>query len=191
MARVFIVHGWGGNPEEAWFPWLKEQLEAKKIETHVLAMPDSEHPKIENWVPYLAQQVKIPDRQTYFVGHSMGVQTILRYIEMMDLPVGGLVAVAGFYTLQEATYETDADRLIAKPWLETPINNKIIRRNCGSITAIFSDTDPFVGLDNVDLFKNNLGAKTIILHGKGHMGANDNIKELPEVLSAVEEMIKK
>jgi len=29
MKRVFIIHGWGGNPEEGWLPWLKKELEAK------------------------------------------------------------------------------------------------------------------------------------------------------------------
>ena len=26
MRRVFIIHGWGGYPEEGWFPWLKKEL---------------------------------------------------------------------------------------------------------------------------------------------------------------------
>src|SRR4030042_1201767 len=42
--RVFIIHGWGGNPEEAWMPWLKKQLEISGIEVHVLAMPDTANP---------------------------------------------------------------------------------------------------------------------------------------------------
>ena len=27
--RVFIIHGWGGKPDEHWLPWLEEEL-AKK-----------------------------------------------------------------------------------------------------------------------------------------------------------------
>jgi len=25
--RVFIIHGWSGNPKNAWFPWIKNELE--------------------------------------------------------------------------------------------------------------------------------------------------------------------
>ena len=29
MSKVVIVHGWGGTPEEGWFPWLRRELEER------------------------------------------------------------------------------------------------------------------------------------------------------------------
>ena len=78
--RVFIVHGWDGYPEEGWFPWLKKELEAKDFEVYVPQLPDAENPRIYKWVPKLAEIVGVPDEQTYFIGHSMGCQTIARYL---------------------------------------------------------------------------------------------------------------
>ena len=64
MKRVYIVHGWGGYPEEGWFPWLKKELEAKGFEVHVPQMPNADKPRMETWVPALAQAVGSADDHT-------------------------------------------------------------------------------------------------------------------------------
>src|SRR3989338_169649 len=99
MKRVFIVHGWGGHPEEGWFPWLKKELEAKGFKVFVPQLPDAENPRIQKWVPKLAETVGVPDEETYFVGHSMGCQTIARYLESLpaEIKIGGAIFVAGFF----------------------------------------------------------------------------------------------
>jgi hypothetical protein len=190
MKRVFIVHGWGGFPEEAWFPWLKQKLEEKGIEAFVPAMPDTEKPQISQWVSFLAEQIGQPDQDTYLVGHSIGVQTILRYLQTINQPIGGILAVAGFYTLKDTTYQDASEREIAKPWLETPIDNELVKKNAGQITAIFSDDDPYIDLENVEFFKQRLDAKTVVLSGKGHMGQSEGFKEVPEILNELLRMIE-
>ena len=97
--RVFIAHGWDGYPEEGWFPWLKKELEAKGFEVYVPQLPETGSPRIHNWVPKLAEVVGEIDENTYFVGYSMGCQTIARYLETLPegVKVGGAVFVAGFF----------------------------------------------------------------------------------------------
>lgn len=51
--RVFIIHGWGGYPDEGWLPWLKIELEKKNFEVFIPAMPDTDEPKINSWVSHL------------------------------------------------------------------------------------------------------------------------------------------
>jgi len=189
--RVFIIHGWDGYPEECWFLWLKEELEKRGIKTEVPQMPDAEAPKIDKWVTFLENLVTTPDKDTYLVGHSIGVQTILRYLEKIDTQIGGVLAVAGFYTLTDNAFEDEEDKQTAKPWLDTPIDNEKVKRNANKITAIFSDNDPFVPLKNTELFKERLGAKTITVKSKGHIGGSDNIKEYPLILYELVELIEK
>ena len=189
--RVFIVHGWEGFPEECWFPWLKKKLEEKGIEAIVPAMPDPGAPKIETWVAQLEDAVAAPDEETYFVGHSIGVQTILRYLESINARVGGLVAVAGFFTLTDDAFDDEEDIKTAKPWLVTPIDFEKVKANCPAITAIFSDNDPFVPLENQALFERELGAKTIIASGKGHIGGNDNIFEFEPIFDELMAIVNK
>jgi len=188
MKRVFIIHGWEGFPEEGWFPWLKKELEAKGFMVQVPAMPNTAEPKIETWVPFLQELVGTSDKDTYLVGHSIGCQTILRYLDGLkdDEKIGGTVLVAGWIYKLGSLYSEEEVK-IAKPWLETPINLDNIKNHTESIVAVFSDDDEFVPLDNTNLFKEKLGAKTILEHGKGHFSQETGIKELPVVL---EELLK-
>ena len=187
--RVFIIHGWDGHPDEGWFPWLKTELEKNGFRVYVPSMPEPAEPKIEAWVSHLSKTVGDIDENTYFVGHSIGCQAILRYIEKLQKPIGGAVCVAGF--LNSSNLATDEENKIAKPWLETPIDYEKIKKNAGKITAIFSDDDESVGLENKDLFEKLLDAKTIIAHNKGHFSDDAGIKELPSALDAVLEISEK
>jgi len=192
MKRVFIIHGWEGHPEEGWLPWLKKELEQRDFEVFVPAMPDTDEPKIEEWIPFLENLVGKPDENTYFVGHSIGCQAILRYLEKLNgKKVGGAIFVAGWFNLSEFSFkeepsEEEKSRNIAKPWIKTPINFEKIKETTNNFVAIFSDNDPYVPLENKDIFKEKLDAEIIVEHNKGHFrGEEDNIKELPIVLESL------
>ena len=188
---VIIVHGWDGYPEEGWFPWLKSELEKEGSEVIVPLMPDADTPEIGKWVKHLSGIVGQPNEQTFFVGHSIGCQTILRYLEALpsDTTVGGVVLVAGFFTL--TNMEDDEVQAIAKPWLTEPINYQKILSVCKRMTAIFSDNDMYVPLENVRLFEQRLHPKIIIQKTQGHFSGSNGITALPAVLDQLLEWSKK
>jgi predicted alpha/beta hydrolase family esterase len=184
--KVFIVHGWGGNTEEAWFPWLKKELEARGIAADVLAMPNSEEPTIREWTEFLAQSVGSPDESVVFVGHSIGCQTILRYLEKLpsNIKIGGAIFVAGWFTLHNL--ETEEEQEIAKPWLETPIDCEKVKQHCDKFVAILSDNDSWVDLEeNRKIFVEKLGAQIIVEPGKGHFNEESSVFELPVALESI------
>ncbi len=185
MKRVIIVHGWESYPEDCWFPWLKRELEKNGFEVLVPQLPDAANPKIENWVPYLAKIVGEPDENTFLVGHSIGCQTILRYLETLpeNVKIGGAVFVAGFF---KVILDTNEEEETAKPWLQTPIDFQKVRTHLSKSVAIFSDNDPFVPLDNADDFRDKLGSEIIIEKQKGHFsGGLDKCFELPIALENI------
>ena len=151
---------------------------------HVPQLPDAGNPRIQNWVPAVAKVVGKPDRDTYFVGHSMGCQTIARYLESLPdkTKVGGAVFVAGFFKRLTNLEADEEVRETAKSWLETPIDLGKVKQHLKKSVAIFSDNDPFVPLDNQDDFRDKLGSKIVIEHDKGHFNTTAGIKELPVVL---------
>lgn len=182
--RVFIIHGWDGYPEEGWFPWLKKELAANGFEVYVPQLPDVDNPRINKWVPKVAETVGTADEQTYFVGHSMGCQTVARYLESLPegVKVGGAVFVAGFFR-RLTELEDDPDvRETANHWLSTPLNLEKVKLHLPRSIAIFSDNDPYVPVDNQDDFRDKLGSRIIIEKAKGHFsGPSDGITELPIV----------
>jgi len=183
MKRAIIVHGWASNPEDGWFPWLKEKLEAQDIHVDIPAMPHPMIPTIADWVPALAKAADQIDHETIFVGHSIGCQTILRYLQTIDTPIQGVVFVAGF--IKDLVLDPDEPKEIATPWLETPIQFEKLRAVIPRSIAIFSDNDRFVPLkENSESFSNLLGSTIVVDHGKKHFAGDQGIMELPSVLDA-------
>ncbi|MEK6952793.1 MAG: alpha/beta fold hydrolase [Nanoarchaeota archaeon] len=191
--RVFIIHGWDGYPEEGWFPWLKKELEKRDFKVFVPSMPNSSKPDINKWVDFIREQVRIPDKETFFVGHSIGCQASLRYLESLnvDSKVGGAVFVAGWFSLTSKATPTNEEKRIAKPWIETPINFEKVKKISKNMIAISSNNDPYVPLSNVEIFKNKLNAKIIIEKEKGHFSGEEGITKLPIVLNSLLGMIQK
>lgn len=180
------MHGWDGYPEQGWFPWLKTELEKSGYAVVVPAMPHPEQPTIDDWVGALKAVVNKVDEQTYFVGHSMGCQTILRYIA--GLPIGskvaGVVLVAGFLL----PLVNNEDAATEKPWIETALDTDKVKGIVRHIAAIFSPTDRWVPIENKKVFEQKLGAETFVLDGVGAMGHfahGDGVTTLPKVLELI------
>lgn len=187
MKRVFIIHGWDGSPEANWLPWMKAELEKRGYEVIVPAMPETNHPKIDEWVSHLAEVVGTPDQETYFIGHSIGCQAVARYLAGVTQSTAGVLFVAGWFTL--TGLETPEEVEIAKPWIEKPIDDTAFRKNAGKIVALFSDNDSNVPLENVNLFKERFGARTIVEKNAGHFtGEETGVMEFPIILSTFLEL---
>lgn len=187
MKKVFIIHRWGGSPDEPLLRWLKSELEKNGFEVIVPEMPNSEKPDIETWVLKLKEIIEIPDKDTILVGHSVGCQTILRYLEKLDPTsrVGGIVFIAPWLTL--SNLENDEEWRVAGPWLNTPIREGDIIKHIPKITAIFSDNDPYVPSKNIEMFKEkfNNDIEVIVEHKKGHFTADDGVEKLESALDAI------
>ncbi len=182
MKRLFIVHGWGGSPKEPLVAWFGEQGTKLGFETTVLEMPNSQVPTIDAWIKHLDEVVMYPDENTYFVGHSIGFQAIIRYLQSADSPkTGNVLGIGSWFALIGINSPENKD--IARPWLENPIDFVKLRKIVPSFTVILSDNDKFVPFkENEELFKKNLNAKIIVEHEKGHFTEEDGVRDLQVAL---------
>lgn len=180
--RLFIVHGWMGSVKEPLMVWLGEQGKILGFETTIVEMPNPTVPTIGAWVKHLEEVVMYPDENTCFVGHSIGFQAILRYIQSADSPkTGSIVGIAPWFVLTGIDEKEDQD--IVRPWLENPIDFVKLKRIVPTSVAILSDNDPFVPLkENEELFTKNLAAHIIIEQGKGHFSESDGVVDLPVIV---------
>ncbi len=184
--RAFLIHGWGGSPNEGWRPWLKDELEKRGFEVFAPSMPDTDSPKLTAWLDKLKETVGVSDNQCFFVGHSLGCITILRYLEKLaqEQKIGGAVLVAGF-TDKGLTLGEDENINDIGTFFEVGVDFEKIKKRRNKFIAIHSDNDPYVPLRFGDILKEKLGAELIVKHDMSHFSGDDNINELPCVLEAV------
>ena len=191
MNKIYIVHCWEGTKEDGWYPWLDKELSNENNKVYRFDMPNTKTPVIEEWVNFLDKQVETLDDKTYFIGHSIGCQTIMRYLETKDVcNIGGILFVAPWLDLLDYAIEDEESYNTAKPWLTTKIDFEKIKKFTNNIHCIFSSDDYFVSLDQKYKFEELLNAKTIVVNNKGHISEDDNVFELKEILDECNEMIK-
>ena len=190
--RVIIVHGWNGDINKGWFPWIKKELETQGFKVIMERMPNPGRPQIDEWIGMLKSLSGNIDERTYFIGHSIGCQTIMRMLEKIESEkIGGAVFLAGWFDLTEHTYKENPKmekemRKIAEPWISTrfdlyKVKSKFIP---GTVTAIFSEDDPYVDLKNAEAFKQWLDARIIIENGKGHF-EEAKISQMPLLIEEI------
>ena len=181
MKRIIIVHQWMAGADGDWRPWLKTELEKRGYDVSVPEMPDIDTPVIGKWVGHLAEVVGAPDKDTSFIGHSIGCQAILRCLETMSAPVGGALFVAGWFRLENLEDEETA--AIAEPWIETPIDIAKVRTVLPKSTLIISDNDPYDAFEENKKKFTELGSKIVVLHGAGHITEESGFTKAPAILS--------
>ena len=185
MKKAYLVHGWQGHPNNCWFPWLKEKLESLNFEVIIPEMPNSEEPKIETWVPHLQEIAKDADEESIFIGHSIGCQTILRFLEKFNKKIKASFLVAPFFNLDLTDHPDDVE--IAKPWLETPIDLEKVKTNCEKIIAFFSTDDEYVLVSEAKVFEEKLNAKSLVFENRAHF---EIYKELSELFEEIQQLYK-
>ena len=173
-ARLIIVHGFMASPEDHWFPWLKERAEALGMAVVIPAMPDSAAPDDQRWQETLCQQVGEVDDETFFVGHSLGCITALRYLSQRpgEQRAGGIIMVSGFSEPVPVLPELDA-------FTAAPLDNLA---NLTAIThraVIASLNDEIVAPEYSLRLSQQLNAPLYGLTDGGHFLDRDGFDTLP------------
>ena len=191
MNKIYIVHCWDGTKDDGWYPWLDKQLSNENNIVYRFDMPNTTSPDIDEWVSFLDSKVEPLDENTFFVGHSIGCQTIMRYLQTKNMcKIGGILFVAPWLELLDFAIEDEESYNVAKPWLNTKIDFEKVKQFTNNINCIFSDNDYFVSLDQKDKFEELLDAKTIVVSGKGHISQDDGVYELKEILEECKNMLQ-
>ena len=191
MRKIYLVHCWDGTSDDGWYPWIAEKLNNNDTNVIKFDMPNTASPTIEEWVKTLDTKVDKLNEETYFIGHSIGCQTLMRYLETKEVTkIGGILFVAPWLDLLPKAIEDEESYNIAQHWINTPIDFEKIKQFTNNIKCIFSNNDYFVSLEQEKEFKNKLNAETIMVNNKGHISQDDNIYELDEILNLSIKMLR-
>lgn len=186
MTSIFIFHGTEGNPEENWFLWLKEKLEAKGCRVFVPQFPSPPivPAKITEWFDVLRKYGEYINEDTILVGHSLGGLFILRVLEQLNHPVRAVFLVGAPIGVRPILYY-DRD----KSFSGFSFGWTTIKANAKSFTVFHSDNDPYVSLGNGEKLAKELGVELSFIPNAGHFNTKAGYTKFEALLEKIEKVL--
>jgi predicted alpha/beta hydrolase family esterase len=189
MKKVFMVHGFGGEPNGGWRPYLMGKLAREDIWACALAMPMVDNKPIKDeWVAEISRSVGTPDQNIFLVGHSLGVPAILNYIQSLpkDSNIGGVVLVSGIIHSIPGK-----DKYIPiNHFYSDEFNFDCIKTKCNKFIVIHGDNDSAVPFEQAQELSSKLSCELVTIKDGGHLNGSSGWYELPEAFEALLKMIK-
>lgn len=178
MKKVFIIHGFEGQPNGAWRPWLMAELDKQDIYACALSMPSPELPLCNEWVEEISRHVeRNTGDEIYLIGHSLGVPAILRYLEnAIAKPIAGAVLLAGPAKTSNAKI---------KNFLDRDFDFEKITSLCKKFAVIHGDDDPLVPLEDARFLAHQLEAKLLVIEGGKHLNGSAGLYQFPQCLEVL------
>jgi hypothetical protein len=188
MKKVFIVHGFNGEPNGGWRPWLMGELAKHDIYACALPMPKPDVPSKESWVKTISIAVENPNEEIFLVGHSLGVPAILGYLETLalGLKIGGVVLVSGII---HVVSDRDKPSLI-NHFFDKDFNYEKIKNICSNFVVIHGDDDQNVPFSQAIELSQNLSCELVPVPDGKHLNGSAGFYQLPELLESLLKMIK-
>jgi hypothetical protein len=185
-SNVFIFHGTEGYPEENWFPWMKEQLEAKGCKVIVPQFPSPPviPAKIAEWFEVLNKYQEDINENTIIIGHSLGGVFALRVLEQLKQPIRAVFFVGTPIGIQPIkNYDRDSS------FTGFDFNWPIIKSNSKHFDVFQSDNDPYVSLGNGKQLAKELGVELTFIPNAGHFNKRAGYLTFPDLLNKVETIL--
>ena len=180
MRKAIIFHGTDCKPEDYWYQWLGNQLEAKGYKVEIPYNPDINHEPIDTFLPKVLKDHTF-DSETVLIGHSSGSPLILSVLESIDIEIEQAILVAG-YSYPIGDGEPDPILLGEYKWGK-------IKQNCKDFIFINSANDPWGCNDKQGRFMfDKLGGTQVIVN-EGHFGSGSFNQPYPE-FPLLESLIK-
>lgn len=171
MRNIFIIHGSYGNPEENWFPWLKEKFENLGQRVFVPQFPiprqtDASYGGhiLKEWLKTLEQYKQYINSETIFVAHSRGCVFLYHVLAGLSQPVHAVFLVGPWLTYH--WYEGKPKSYVDS-FHETPFDWERIKRG-SKYFEIFQSTNDEISVDEGKKIAEHLGATLTVVKNAGH-----------------------
>ncbi|MDX8156768.1 alpha/beta hydrolase [Acinetobacter pittii] len=183
MRQIFVLHGYSASIDDHWFLDLKHQIEDEHTTVTLIPFPDSENPDVDAWQKVLDQQIPKVDENTYFVAHSLGVITLLHFLQRHDYQnIGGMILVSGFSGL--ISDSSVLNSYITKSKVDTDyfkgINKKLV---------YLSDNDDLVPPKLTIELAKEIDAPYITVPNGGHFLGREGYTKFPQLVDSLKEML--
>lgn len=185
--RLVVIPRWGGTAADDFYPWLMEVVRRDHLDTFdsadVFEMPSPQTPELGLWVAATRIAIGVAEQaeDTMIVGHSVGFQAVMRALAELEdeVVVAAAVGIAPWWTI-------DAPWPSIRPWIDTELEHRRVRKAARRIHCLLSDDDPFTrdyATTKRD-FEERLGARVRVVPGGRHFNGTREPEVLRELLAA-------
>lgn len=198
--KFILVHGSFATPQDAWFPWVKTELEklghtaispqfpVDKWSDVVKVNPKDYHPKqnLDVWLKKFKEIDINKNEDLFLIGHSIGSLFILEALQNFNIKCSSSIFVAPFLRIEGVQ---EIIEIANRSFYDYQLNFEVIKNLVPKSTVIYSDNDPYVSEVKALEFSKNLNSKSVKLNGLGHMGIESNLTVFPELLVEINKQL--
>jgi hypothetical protein len=183
MRNVFIIHGTEGHPQENWFPWLKEKLEAvgSKVFVPQFPSPPVVPAMIGEWFEVLKDYETNINEEAILIGHSLGGIFTLRILEQLKHRIKAAIFVGTPIGVRPIlNYDRDSS------FSDFAFDWPSIRPKAKKFIVYQSDNDPYVSLGNGEQLAKELGVELSFIPNAGHFNSRAGYTKFEDLLKKLE-----
>ena len=183
--KTLVLHWWGGSSEENWLPWLKKEIEFKVEDLFIPNLPNTDNPVIEEQLDYINIYSSDFSEWWNIIGHSLGCQLALKFVEENNIKNSTIILVAPSYPhLAKELVEILWNNFdILKKYYDTENNFEKINKLNNEFIIFLSDNDPYINMENAKKYYNSLeNIKFVDFKWKWHFNQGAWVLELEEIL---------
>ncbi|MCK8605780.1 alpha/beta hydrolase [Leuconostoc citreum] len=176
MEKIFLIDGYGGSPKENWLDWVGRNLENKfQINKIFIDKPDvAEVQKFDNALVSQITEVE----SSYFISHSLGCVTLLRYLINIKQVPKGIILVSPFD--QHVPGFDIFDEFFVHASLE------ILNLESSKSIIISSMNDTIIPFKYSQEVAEKLRIPFTLLPTGAHFRASDGMFKFPEILTYIQ-----
>ena len=165
MKNYFIIHGSFGSSQENWFPWLENEISrGGEKRCFNLDFPTGVNKQTyQNWEMVLDSVKRFITEDSVFFCHSISCIFLVKYCVKNNIKIGKAVFVSGFnhyFVLDEDFDDVNC----------TMFTNRTeeFKKLCKERVCFFSHNDPYVKLEKLQEFADQVDARKVVVKDAGH-----------------------
>jgi predicted alpha/beta hydrolase family esterase len=187
MKKAILLHGWGWNSENNWFPWAQEELKNRWFEVFAPNLPNSYQPILSEQLESISETLKDFKHWDIIIGHSLWCQLALHAIHSLDM--SGVKAIFVGPSYPGTTEEIWRDLVWDSYEKLVNYNNETLEFQdfWNEYIICLSQNDEYINLEHAEEYYCLLeDVELLEFKDKGHFNNAAKVFELPEILEYFE-----
>jgi predicted alpha/beta hydrolase family esterase len=182
VKQALILHGTDATPDQNWFPWLKNQLEAQGYNVWAPLLPENHTPNRKTYGNFLLDgSHDLTDG--IIIGHSSGAVEVLNLLMDPRMPHVKLAVMVSAWA-GEKPNGYDTNEQFENLFPPEGFDFKAMKQKADAILFMHGADDPYCPVERAQYLAKELDAPITVIPNGHHLGAK--FTELPELWQVIE-----